>query len=304
MTLTLATYNVLDLFGDDEALLSGKVATLAPIVSLLGADVMGFQEIASDAALRRLLDASGWSGASVVAGTRDSRGIGCAFASRLPILQSEVLTCAALPFPVFAVGDPPPFHDRIPLRRGFVSALVDAGELGRVRVMVAHLKSGRAVPLRIADGESVLAETQGDLAEGEIRSVIWRAAEALFLRRAVDLALAVGDADHLVVMGDMNDLAGSLPLRLLAGFGEGSLVNLVDTIAGPACYSTLHRGRAEAIDHMLVSPALFSLLAGVRFETTGLRDLSMLPADGPPPLESDHAPLVARFDTALSSSTS
>jgi endonuclease/exonuclease/phosphatase family metal-dependent hydrolase len=302
VTLTLATYNVLDLFGEDEAFVAGKVANLAPIIRLLGADVVGFQEIASDEALARLLDAAGWSGATIVHGTRDSRGIGCSLASRLPVIEKTVLTSPALPFPVFVAGDPSPFGERLPLRRGVVSALIDAAELGRVRVLVAHLKSGRGVPLRTAEGESVEQGTQAELAEADMRSVVWRAAEALFLRRAVDEAFARGDADHVVVLGDMNDVSGSLPLRLLCGCGDAGLSTVVDSIRGPRCFSTLHRGQAEAIDHILVSGSLFDRLAVARFENAGLRDLSVLPPDAPRPLESDHAPLVARFEAALSSS--
>lgn len=295
VALTLATYNVLDLFGDDDAYVAGKARALGPIVQGLGADVIGFQEIASERALAALLEAGGVTGATVVFGTRDARGIGCALVSRLPVIGSEVLTSEALPFPVFVRGDPPPYAARIPLRRGFVSALIDAGELGRVRVFVAHLKSGRGVPMRDEAGEPVWAETQADFAEGDIRALAWRAAEALFLRRAVDRVFASGEADHVAVLGDLNDVFQSLPVRLLSGRGDHALRSVASTIPEQARFSTLHHGRAEAIDHVLVSRSLAAQLDHARFDNEHLRDLSELPADAPRPHESDHAPLVARF---------
>lgn len=295
MGFTLATYNLLDLFEFDEAYVAGKVTALGPIVQALGADVIGFQEVASDAAFSRLLAASGYGGATVVHGTRDARGIGSTLVSRVPVLEHEVLVTDELPFPVFFSNDAPPFGKRLPLRRGFISALVDAGDFGRVRVLVAHLKSGRGVPLKNEAGEPIVETTQAAFGECDLRALVWRSAEALFLRQAVDRAFARGDAQHVVVLGDMNDVSGSFPLRLIRGRGEQGLSDVGDTVAPDRRFSTLHRGQAEAIDHMLVSNEMFARLDSARFDNEGLLDLSTLPLEAPRPHESDHAPLVAHF---------
>ena len=300
VVFSLATYNVLDLFGDDEAYVAGKAAALGPIARALDADVIGLQEVASDAALDALLGAAGLSGAVVVHGSRDARGIGTSLVSRLPVLQSEVLTTDELSFPVFYSNDPVPYGVRLPLRRGFVSALLDAGPLGRVRVLVAHLKSGRGVWLKTQDGEAVEPTSQAEWGEADLRALVWRSAEAIFLRRAADAAFVRGDADHVVVMGDLNDVATSFPLRLLRGMGEHGLRSVAEAVAPADRYSTLHRASREAIDHILVSNELFARLASARFVHEGLLDLSMLEPDAPRPHGSDHAPLVARFDARKS----
>ncbi len=300
---SLATYNLLDLFEVDEAYVSGKVTALSPIVRALNADVIGFQEVASDAALARILEASGLGGATVVHGTRDARGIGSSLVSRLPVLEREILVTDELPFPVFFSNDAPPFGRRLPLRRGFVSALVDAGDFGRVRVLVAHLKSGRGVPLKDPDGAPLDASTQAEWGECDLRALIWRSAEAIFLRRAVDAAFARGDAQHIAVVGDMNDVSGSFPLRLICGRGEHGLSEVAQTIARDERFSTLHRGNAEVIDHMLVSNEMFARLDSARFDNEGLLDLSTLPLDAPRPHGSDHAPLVAHFGVSADHTT-
>lgn len=300
MGFSLATYNLLDLFAFDEAYVAGKVAALSPIVRELAADVIGFQEVASDEALQRLLVASGLGGAQVVHGSRDARGIGSTLVSRLPIIEASVLTTEALPFPVFFSNDAAPYGARLPLRRGFVSALVDAGTLGRVRVLVAHLKSGRGVFLKNGEGDGVEPTTQAEWGECDLRALVWRSAEALFLRQAIDQAFARGDADHVAVAGDMNDVSASFPMKLVRGRGAQGLSEVGDTITPSLRFSTLHHGRAEAIDHLLVSNELFALLDSAHFVNDGLLDLTTLAPDAPRPHESDHAPLVAHFRDAKS----
>ncbi len=303
MGFSLATYNLLDLFDDDPSYVDGKVSALAPMMRALDADVIGLQEVASDSALMRLVEASGMAGATIVHGTRDSRGIGCSLVSRLPVIEHHVVVAEELPFPVFFSNDASPFGKRLPLRRGFVSALIDAGDVGKVRVFVAHLKSGRGVPKKSAEGEDIEPVTEGDWAECELRAIVWRCAEALSLRRAIDDAFSRGDADHIAVMGDMNDLSTSVPLKLLRGRGLHGLVAVGDTISIEKRYSTLHRGNAEAIDHLLVSNEMFRQLESACFHNDGLIDLTTLPPDAPKPHGSDHAPLVARFRSKMPSST-
>ncbi len=299
MTITLATFNLLDWFDLDAAAIARRVAAVAPQVRALAADVIGFQEVASDAAFQRLADASGFAGATIVHGTRDARGIGCSLASRLPVLRREILTCEALQFPAFSQGDPEPFGARIPLRRGVVSVLVDGGPIGKVQLFVAHLKSMRALPMKDARGAIVEPASQGDWADAEVRTLVWRAAEALFVRRAVDVAIARAEADHVVVMGDLNDVAGSLPLRALTGKGEGALASVGETVPLARRTSIFHHGKPSAIDHILVSSALMSRLLEARFVCEDLVDMSELPRDAPMPAGSDHAPLFARFGGAV-----
>ena len=69
----------------------------------------------------------------------------------------------------------------MPLRRGVVHARVSVTDFGLIDVLVCHFKSQRSVPGRDSAGEVVPAQSAAARAEGELRSLVWRAAEALFV---------------------------------------------------------------------------------------------------------------------------
>jgi endonuclease/exonuclease/phosphatase family metal-dependent hydrolase len=302
MSFTLATFNVKNLLDarneGDRALLSRKLDGIAEMLRECDADVVGLQEVGPPKLLDDViarLPAMGY-GAAVV-GTPDARGIRCALLSRLPVLDAHVETAAALPFPVFRVGDPAPFGARIPLRRGLVRARIDTVR-GPVQVMVVHFKSPLPVPLRDAAGVALEPTTARDRAEGALRSLVWRAAEALHARKLVDDALAVEPGARVAVVGDFNDGVDSPVVRMLRGDGEGALFDCTSGVAREARFSVLHAGAPSHIDHVLASKSLYLGLTKARFLNAALRDHGAFdPAvEEAPTVDSDHAPLVVRFE--------
>jgi len=306
--LTLATFNLKDFFPQQGLDFAGKVAWTTAMIARLDADVLGLQEVgppeAVDALLARI---DGYR--SVVVGTPDARGIRCAVLSRLPITRSHVHTAEFLPFPVFQDADPPPFSGRIPLRRGVVHARVDAGALGSVDVLVVHFKSRRSVPMKSASGAPLQPTTQHELAEGELRSMVWRAGEALYVRGLVDEVFAGEPGARLAVIGDLNDVAGSTPVELVRGNGcsAGALSSCADRVVLEERFSIRHHGGRSQIDHILASAPLFARLSAARFYNDELREHAPLPSvevvasssstsEPAPTLDSDHAPFVARFE--------
>ena len=301
MGLSVATFNVenlLDAPGARSApLLARKLEALAAKVVACDADVVGLQEIGSSALLARLVARVGGGYGAPVEGTRDARGIGCALLSRVPVREARVHTTGALSFPVFRAGDPPPFGARIPLRRGIVHARVEAPGLGDVDVLVAHFKSARPVLLEDASGGTVPARSARARAEGALRSLVWRTAEALFVRGLVDGVLAARPGALAAVVGDLNDTPDSRVVRTLLGEGDAALRDCTAGVDAAARYSTLHEGRGVQIDHVLATPGLHARLVSARFLNEDLRDHGQLPETGDEALtaDSDHAPLVVRF---------
>jgi len=299
MPLTLATFNVKDLFdaADDasRAHLGAKLATLARVLEGANADVVGLQEVGSADVVRLLASrASSLGYGEPIMGTVDARGIGCAILSRVRVIASRVHTAAALPFPAFVEGDPQPFGTRIPLRRGIVHARVEAGSLGTLDLFVGHFKSNRALPMKDARGESITPRLARDYAEGHVRSTTWRTAEALFVRGLVDDVLAEDPARHVVVAGDLNDHPTTQVVRVVCGGGEHSLVPCADAVPEAARFSILHDGRKQQIDHILVTRALRERLQSARFCNEELRDHGEFDRDAPLP-DSDHAAFVVSF---------
>jgi predicted extracellular nuclease len=223
----------------------------------------------------------------------------------MPVLAAHVHTAEWLEFPRFVTTDPSPFGSRIPLRRGVVEARIEARELGEIEVLVAHFKSKHPVPFRDPQGAIVSNGASGNgtangtepapgrsRAEGELRSLVWRSAEALFVRGLVDERHARGA--RVVVAGDLNDVADSVPLRALQG---NDLASCVDLVPAERRFSIVARGKRQAIDHILVSQELRARLVAANFVNQGLHEHPPFDSgEAEPTVDSDHAPLVARFE--------
>jgi endonuclease/exonuclease/phosphatase family metal-dependent hydrolase len=285
---------------DERALLPQKIAWIARQLHECDADVIGLQEIGPPELLARVLaelPGPRESYGEPIVGTPDARGIRCALVSKLPVVAARVHTAPSLPFPVYREGDPPPFGDRIPLRRGMVHARVQAPDLGAVDVLVVHFKSPLPVDLRDAAGVAIEPKTPRARAEGSLRSLVWRAAEALHARGIVDGLLSADPLALVAVVGDLNDHPGSAVLRALQGDGDGALLDCAGRVAAEARFSAIHRGRRIQIDHVLATERLYGRLTSARFLNGDLREHGVSPGgDEAQTVDSDHAPLVTRFE--------
>ncbi len=300
----LATFNVKDLFevraGAERGPLDAKLANLAAVLERADADVVALQEVGSDRVLEELCERVPRLGyAHRVVGTADARGIRCAIVSRAPVLESRVHVAEHLAFPSFFLGDPPPFGARIPLRRGVVHVRVEGGPVGAVDVLCVHFKSNRALPLRDARGEPIAPQTAREHAEGTLRSLVWRAAEALFVRGVVDSLIGPDDAPrddrHVVVAGDLNDHPSSVVVRVVSGGGPRALAPCAEAVPEAERYSILRNGARQQIDHVLATRALRERLHSARFLNEELRDHGDFGEMVEPLPDSDHAALVVSF---------
>ncbi len=161
------------------------------------------------------------------------------------------------PAGTYPLFDRPPYVADVTVQNGTGSRRLD------LRVVVVHLKSKR-----------------GDEAVNLPR----RVAQAAFVNTLLDQPLAVA-------LGDFNDSLGSQPLAQFPG-----RVNLWERyVAPPRRYSYIYQGRAEAIDHFIMTPGLdrYFLAGGPvhinadfpeRLETNRSRNRS-----------SDHDPLFVRL---------
>jgi endonuclease/exonuclease/phosphatase family metal-dependent hydrolase len=172
---------------------------------------------------------------------------------------------------------------------------VDAGGLGSVDVLAVHFKSNRGLPLRDAGGREIPPTTEREYAEAGLRSFVWRAAEALYVRGLVDALLAANPARHVAVAGDLNDHPGSHVVRIVTGGGASPLTRCADVIPEEGRYSTLRRGARNQIDHVLVTAGLAERIERAAFLNEELRDHSELDPEIVPTVDSDHAALVVSF---------
>lgn len=297
-SLRIATFNVKDLFGprgpEEQGLVAAKVAAIAKEIRRSRADVVALQEIGDPGLLESLarehLGDLGF-GAPVL-GTEDKRGIRNAILARVPVLWSQVHVAASLPLPVLRAGDPVPFAGRIPLRRGVVHVRIDAGALGEIDVMTAHFKSNLPSHVKDVAGNEIVDETPRGRGEAAVRSFVQRAAEALYVRGLVDDVLAKSPDHQICVLGDLNDVSDSLPVRVVRGAfppGTGVLYPCADRLPQESRFSCLHGDRPTLIDHVLVSERLFRAVRAFEIQNEALRNHPMH-EDGPGiTVDSDHA---------------
>lgn len=276
MALRIATFNLKDFFPprgpEEQGLVDQKVDAAAASLRRARADVVALQEVGGEAMAKVLAERVPELGyGPPVVGTFDKRGIGNAILSRLPILWSQVHQAQSLPFPRLVEGDPEPFAGRIPLRRGVVHVRVDGGSLGEVDVLTAHFKSNLPAPLRTKEGVEVPDADLHAAGESAVRSLVQRAAEALFVRGLVDGVFATSPDHALCVLGDLNDVPDSLPVRLVRGIDPTARHHLRPA-APPGAFSCFHGGGPSLIDHILLSGRLHRALVTFEAHNESLRD--------------------------------
>ena len=305
MSCRIATFNLKDFFlprsDAERSVAPGKLVKIGANLRRANADVVALQEVGEEQQLDRLVKevADLGYGAPVV-GTTDKRGIRCAILSRLPVQWSQVHTQKSLPFPRFLEGDADPFVDRIPLRRGVVHVRVEDPEIGEIDVLTTHFKSNLPVRLRAADGREVEDLTTRARAESALRSLVQRAAEALYIRGLVDDIMKQSPDHAVCVLGDLNDHFDSLPVKILRGHGAPShdaLRAVAELLPAEWRFSCFHGNEKTLIDHILVSDRLFGLATAYEIYNEELRYHGPHVEPIAPTEDSDHALCVATFGT-------
>ena len=240
-----------------------KTTWLAQQLDRMDADVIGFQEIFSQAAL-----------ADVLAKTRhyrDAHHVGFDPDPHAERLTPSVALVSRLPLAGAAqafVDLPPELHTALPgggrpvtrFTRPVLHARVMLTDKLMAHVFVLHLKSKRPDYLH---GEH--DSDYRDLGIATLRSLIRRGTEALGVR------LLLGDMLHgnrvpAVVMGDFNDVASASTTQLVMGGGgprnrESFDERLFDAYriqrrapqGRDVAFTDIHEGHFETIDHIFVS---------------------------------------------------
>ena len=193
------------------------------------------------------------------AGPEDSTGI--RFNHRQPHLTLNPGRIAPT-HPAFAGDDR---HHWAPSRKALAAEFELCGQ--RLFVIVCHFKSMRSTTRREADYAKKQRHAQAEIVHGF----------------AADL-LACDPQAAIVLLGDLNDVLGSKTLKLLKG---ESFHNLLEDLPRGQAYTRRHGGQPQALDHILVSPALR------RGATARIPHLNSDAAPGEPEPASDHDPVVA-----------
>jgi len=280
-----------------------KLDWTAHQVDLLDADVIGFQEIFSQATLKEVL--------ARTRRYRDAFHLGfdpdpsaprltpsVALVSRLPI------SGAAQPMVEFPRGIELPMGSRDAARftRAPLHAVVTVSPDVVIDVVVVHLKSRRP-DYRTGD----TSEDPALYALACLRSLIRRGTEAAALRV---LMTEMGRANRRprVLLGDFNDVADSVTTSIVLGAGtplgdrlyDASQVQRRADHAHHLGFSSVHEGHYSTIDHILVSEEFNGALPNAIGEVVDVIYLNDH-LDLARPEASDHGQVLARirlYDTS------
>jgi predicted extracellular nuclease len=305
--IRFATFNVLNLappgvklydnlvpFTPEEY--DAKLAWTARQIDLLDADVIGFQEIFSQAVLKEAL--------ARTRGYRNAIHLGfdpdpaaerltpsVALVSRLPIAEG-----AALPAFPPGVTMPPGSRDPDRFTRAPLHAAIRVSPDVTVDVVVVHLKSRRP---DYRNGDT--GDDPQLYALACLRSLVRRGTEAAALRVLMS-ELGRHRRRPRVVLGDFNDVADSVTTGIVLGIGTPTADRLFD-----ACqlqrrqdhlrhvgFSNVHEGRYTTIDHILVSEEFNAALPSAIGEVIDVMYLNDHLCLGLPEA-SDHGQVLARI---------
>ena len=312
--LRFATFNVCNLalpgvkFYEDQLPYSQedyetKTAWIARQLDRLDADVIGLQEIFSQAALRHALSKTEKYRAAHCIGfdpdpAAEHLTPSVALISRLPVV-GEGEAIAALPH-ALSIALPGVQEPVSHFTRPILRVRVEAANGLQIQVFVCHLKS-KMPDYRFDHSDGHPDQTGVAM----LRSMIRRGADALGLRYLLSETAREARLPT-VVLGDFNDVASAIPTQMVMGLGKypvnGVDERLFDSYriqsrrdpARDIGYTHMHDGSYETIDHILVSAEFNGALPnaiGEVTEVTYLNDHMLFKQ----PHASDHGQVLARI---------
>jgi hypothetical protein len=119
-----------------------------------------------------------------------------------------------------------------------------------------------------------------------------RNAQAAWNVSVMETLLADDPDAHVAVLGDLNSFYNSLPIDTLR---QAGLEHVFEVLPEDQHYTYIFEGASQALDHILVTPALMDLIRRVELLRVNADYALPEPGDDSPGHKSDHDPLVATF---------
>lgn len=252
-----------------------KLKGLGALLANAKADILAVQEVWDSEALIALAESLGFDASQVTApmanndpksqytqgrGAQNTPAVG--IISRFPVLETKLLEDIAPQ----AVVDVPDVGAHTRYQRPPLLMRLDINGQS-LTVVTAHLKSKRAYFLR--DESGALLEDMDDpniRIRAKLRSLCMRAAEAASIRIAI-MARLNHTNEPLILLGDMNDVTGSVTTQLMAESEEVHYDKSIRDVAlfdaariqrrygwmKDVAYTHIYQGMPEVIDQLFVS---------------------------------------------------
>jgi endonuclease/exonuclease/phosphatase family metal-dependent hydrolase len=322
--LRIATFNLenWDDKPDEKPTLDERIAVMRPQLLRLNADILCLQEVNGQEvagqprqllALQKLLADTPYANYHVVSSrTADKKQVfderNLVILSRFEILNYQQYKHEFADAPLYRpVTAQPKITTSLEVtwERPLLHAQIRLPDGATLNVINLHLKS--KLPADIPGqklSERVWRSASG-WAEGFFVASIKRVGQALEARILIDQLFDQDENALIVVGGDFNAEADEVPLEAICGelenTGNRQLANRVmvmceRSIPKSSRFSLLHKGQGRMLDHLLISRSLLAHYRDAEVHNELLHDESLASASDRLYPESDHAPVLARFE--------
>ena len=328
--MRFATFNIENLDDQDvdperDAPFSERVKILRPMLERLRADVICFQEVHGQdiddeprqlRALETLLVGTRYQGYSLSSTTLKGkpdveRFRNLVVASDPAYVVEEVREIQnTLVNPpeysrVTASGDQQPMAVR--WDRPTLYVRLKKGAEDPIHVLNIHFKSKIPTSIPGQGPTNFRWRTAGGWAEGFFVSSMKRVGAALEVRLFIDGIFDNDPNSNIIVCGDFNAEPHEVPALAIRGQTEDTgNPDLIERVMHPVAlsiaesrrFSLYHHGQKNLLDHMLVSRRMMASFISAEIHNEMIHDESIAFATDNKFPESDHAPMVAEFDSA------
>jgi len=320
--MKIATFNM-ESFGEDrhdEAELRPRLDALRPKILELEADILCLQEVNAQKrrgvtarqfqALDLLLHGTPYAPFERATSERPSgKGPGdrhnLVILSRYPVRRTESLYQRHAHPPQWQPRSAQPTYDRpqpVTFDRPVLKTEIDIGTDRPLHLFCVHLRAPIAAMIRGGKREDRSWRSISAWAEGYQLSVLKQTAQALELRLAVEALFDADDAAQIVLAGDFNATGETGTIRLLRADPEDTgapdlnsrrLYQLDAALPPEQRKTVIHRGKGQALDHILASAVMTERTTQVKVFNYDLPD----EVDGNGSYAgSYHAAMLAQFD--------
>ena len=321
--VSIATFNLMSLDDrpDRSPSLDERIPVLRPQLIRLDADILCLQEICAQherngkahlEALDRLLEGTPYESFNR-ASTMDRDGNylshhNLVILSRFNIMEQHQYQHEFAPSPSYkkVTALPEELEAReISWERPILHAKIRLPNGAVMDVINLHLKSRRPTNIQGHKLSDRTWKTAFGWAEGVFISSMKRIGQALETRILIDNLFDDNRCALIAVCGDFNEEFDEVSIEAIRGDVENTgnmdlamrvMVPTERNIPEPARYSLLHNGRGKMLDHILVSRTMLAFFKGSEVHNELLHDESIVFAPKIFYPESDHAPVVARFE--------
>lgn len=300
-----------------------RVDLLRPQLQRLSADILCLQEVDASKpgthaprrldALHQLIETTAYEEFHVVSTLDESSGHprdrhNLVILSRWPIAAHAQYRCDLLEPPCYRrttslPADPSPVP--VAWDRPILHVTIDRPDAVRLHVVNMHLRAPLAAPVPGQKRGPFSWNSVQGWAEGYLLAAMKRAGQALEARLLVDRLFDEDPKALILLAGDFNSEEREVPLRIVTGNVEDTgnghlagrgLVLLEHSLPAERCFTVIHRGQKQMLDHILVSHQLMGRYRGIEVHNEALGDELVAYSLTEAAPESYHAPIVASFE--------